>query len=106
MRKFTNYRNNRKSKAETSAVGEGLKAAAAALAAAQGASMFHVLLTALYVYFSSATGHHDIVGGVPILNRSSARFKRMVGLFTDITPARLQLTPETSGADAIGAIHD
>jgi len=72
----------------------------------RGARREHVppLLTALYVYFSGATGHHDIVVGVPILNRSSARFKRMVGLFTDITPALLQLTPETSGADAIKAI--
>jgi len=67
-------------------------------------STFHVILGALYSYFSKTTGQQDIVIGLPILNRGTANFKQTVGLFTNIIPARFSLNLDLSFVELMQAI--
>ncbi len=67
-------------------------------------STFHVILGALYSYFSKTTGQQDIVIGLPILNRGTADFKQTVGLFTNIIPARFRLSLDLSFVELMQAI--
>ncbi len=66
------------------------------LARANGLSIFHLMLALVYVYFSRLQQQEEIVLGLPILNRSSAAFKRCGGLFTGICPLRLSLPGDAS----------
>jgi len=56
------------------------------LAKQHSATLFHVLLGALTVYFTRITGQDDVVIGLPVLNRSNAQFKQTAGLFTGVSP--------------------
>ncbi|MEN8216499.1 MAG: condensation domain-containing protein, partial [Pseudomonadota bacterium] len=67
-------------------------------------STFHVILGALYCYFSKTTGQKDIVIGLPILNRGTAAFKQTVGLFTNIIPARFNFGFDFSFVELMQAI--
>ncbi len=51
------------------------------------ASMFHVILGALYCYFVRTCHREDLVIGLPTLNRNTAAFKQTVGLFVGVSPA-------------------
>jgi hypothetical protein len=52
---------------------------------------FHLILGVLYTYFIRTSDGEDFVIGLPVLNRKSAAFKRTMGLFTGVTPARFHL---------------
>ncbi|MFL1515347.1 amino acid adenylation domain-containing protein [Pseudomonas prosekii] len=52
------------------------------------ASAFHVLLAALQVYFCRSAQRDEWVVGLPLLNRSNARFKSTLGLFTQVSAVR------------------
>jgi len=56
---------------------------------------YHVLLSALAVYFSRTTQQNGIVIGVPSLNRNGARFKDVLGMFVSLSP--LPLNVDISG---------
>ncbi|TXC81935.1 non-ribosomal peptide synthetase [Luteibaculum oceani] len=60
------------------------------LARAHNQSTFHLFLAALYAYFSKSYQIDDLCMGTPILNRPSKAFKNTVGLFTGISPLRIQ----------------
>ena len=49
---------------------------------------FHLMIGVLYCYFMRTGETEEFVIGLPVLNRNSAAFKRTVGLFTGVTPAR------------------
>jgi len=57
-----------------------------ALAKQHNATLFHLLLGALYVYFTRTTQHKDFAIGLPVLNRANAQFKKTAGLFTCVNP--------------------
>lgn len=59
-------------------------------------SVFHVFIGALYLYFSRIQNTPDLVIGLPILNRSKATFKKTIGLFTGMSPLRMDYDPEIS----------
>ncbi len=59
----------------------------------QRVSVFHYFLAVLYVYFSKFYQKKDWVIGLPILNRSSFKHKRTIGMFTGNIPLRLD-TPD------------
>jgi amino acid adenylation domain-containing protein/non-ribosomal peptide synthase protein (TIGR01720 family) len=67
-------------------------------------SPFHVILGALYCYFSKTTGQKDLVIGLPILNRGSGAFKQTVGLFTNLIPARFDFGLDSSFVELMQAI--
>ncbi|WP_411379766.1 amino acid adenylation domain-containing protein [Pseudomonas sp. MPB26] len=69
-----------------------------------GASAFHVLLAALHVYFSRTAQRDEWVVGLPILNRSGARFKTTLGLFAQVSAVRLGFAQELPFAHLVRAI--
>ena len=70
------------------------------------ASVFHVLLAALYVYFTRTGERDEWVVGLPILNRSNARFRSTLGLFTQVSAVRLAFGRELTFAELVAAIRD
>ncbi|OLF53510.1 non-ribosomal peptide synthetase [Pseudomonas chlororaphis] len=70
------------------------------------ASAFHVLLAALYVYFSRTEQRDDWVVGLPLLNRSNARFKNTLGLFAQVSAVRLRFSQQLSFGELVRAIRD
>ncbi|HGM5550334.1 TPA: amino acid adenylation domain-containing protein [Pseudomonas putida] len=76
------------------------------VARAFGASAFHVLLAALHVYFSRTEQRDEWVVGLPILNRSGARFKSTLGLFAQVSAVRMGFGRQCTFAELITAIRD
>jgi len=60
------------------------------------ATTLHTILAALNLYFARKHQNNDVVIGLPVLNRSSAKFKKTVGLFMGISALRMQLNMEDS----------
>lgn len=52
---------------------------------------YHVLLSALALYFSRTTQQNEIVIGIPSLNRNGARFKDVLGMFVSLSPLTLDV---------------
>ena len=71
-----------------------------------GGSAFHVLLAALHVYFSRTAQRDEWVAGLPILNRSGARFKNTLGLFTQVSAMRMGFGRTLSFAALVKAIGE
>ncbi len=76
------------------------------LAKTYQASPFHVLLAALYVYFTRTTQRDEWVVGLPILNRPNAGFKSTLGLFTQVSAVRLRFSNDLSFGELIRAVRD
>jgi len=69
-------------------------------------SAFHVLLAAMHVYFTRTAQRQDWVVGLPILNRSNARFRSTVGLFTQVSAVRLQFDEQLSFSALVRGVRD
>lgn len=69
-------------------------------------STFHLLFSLLYVYFGRKHQNDDFVIGLPVLNRSTADFKRTVGLFMGVSPLRIKLDYENTLQELIVAIKN
>jgi amino acid adenylation domain-containing protein len=69
-----------------------------------GATIFHVMVGALYSYFANVNGRADVVIGLPILNRATRSMKDTVGLFAGVSPARFRLGDDLTFAELIAAI--
>ncbi|PRA25946.1 non-ribosomal peptide synthetase [Pseudomonas poae] len=70
------------------------------------ASAFHVLLAAMYVYFTRTAQRSDWVVGLPILNRSNAGFRATVGLFTQVSAVRLQFDEQLPFSALVRGVRD
>ena len=70
------------------------------------ASAFHVLLAALYVYFTRSAQRQEWVVGLPILNRSNARLRSTVGLFTQVSAVRLQFDQQLPFSAVVRGVRD
>ncbi|UII69574.1 amino acid adenylation domain-containing protein [Pseudomonas sp. HN11] len=70
------------------------------------ASAFHVLLAALYVYFTRTAQRQEWVVGLPILNRSNAHFRATVGLFTQVSAVRLQFDEQLPFCEVVRGVRD
>ncbi|MDL2232121.1 amino acid adenylation domain-containing protein [Ruminococcaceae bacterium OttesenSCG-928-L11] len=68
-------------------------------AALSGASVFSIFIGAFVMYLYRATGKQDIVLGVPVLNRNSAKAKAAIGMFISTIPFRIQVDGEESYSD-------
>ncbi|WP_226488293.1 non-ribosomal peptide synthetase [Pseudomonas sp. B20] len=53
------------------------------------ASAFHVLLAVLHVYFARTAQRDEWIVGLPLLNRSGARFKATLGHFAQVSAVRM-----------------
>lgn len=54
-------------------------------------SIFALFLCALSIYINRITAKDDIVIGTPVLNRSNAREKNMLGMFISTVPIRIRI---------------
>ncbi len=63
-----------------------------ALAKAQGATLYVVMLAAFQAMLHYLTGQDDLVVGSPVVGRSRAEFEEIVGLFTNPVFLRLNLS--------------
>ncbi|MGH8406883.1 MAG: condensation domain-containing protein, partial [Pseudomonas sp.] len=70
------------------------------------ASAFHVLLAAMYLYFSRTGQRQEWVVGLPILNRSNARFRSTLGLFTQVSAVRLQFSDDLPFSALVRGVRD
>ena len=70
------------------------------------ASAFHVLLAAMYVYFTRTSQREEWVVGLPILNRSNALFRATVGMFTQVSAVRFQFSESLSFSALVRGIRD
>ncbi|MGA9702399.1 condensation domain-containing protein, partial [Pseudomonas sp.] len=70
------------------------------------ASAFHVLLAAMYVYFTRTHQRDEWVVGVPILNRSNAAFRATVGSFAQVSAVRLQFSEQLPFGALVRGIRD
>ncbi|WP_160716902.1 non-ribosomal peptide synthetase [Chitinophaga solisilvae] len=74
------------------------------LATDNKASVFHVLLGLLYVYFTRAFQADELVIGLPVHNRTNARFKKVLGLFVSTTPARFSFGTDLTFTELLHSI--
>ncbi|OIN53910.1 non-ribosomal peptide synthetase [Pseudomonas costantinii] len=70
------------------------------------ASAFHVLLAAMYVYFTRTSQRDEWVVGLPILNRSNAHFRSTVGLFTQVSAVRFQFSESLPFSALVRGVRD
>ncbi|WP_248749120.1 non-ribosomal peptide synthetase [Pseudomonas sp. MWU15-20650] len=70
------------------------------------ASAFHVLLAAMYVYFTRTSQRDEWVVGLPILNRSNARFRSTVGLFAQVSAVRFQFSEQLPFSALVRGVRD
>jgi non-ribosomal peptide synthetase component F len=75
------------------------------LAKQHNATLFHLLLGALYVYFTRTAGRDDFAIGLPVLNRANAQFKKTAGLFTGVSPALFNFGFDISFAELMQQIN-
>ncbi|PIF30211.1 amino acid adenylation domain-containing protein [Flavobacterium sp. 9] len=66
-----------------------------------GATTFHVILGALYLYFGRKHQNKDFAIGLPVLNRGKSIFKKTVGLFMGVSPLRIQFDFEDNFGDLV-----
>lgn len=74
-------------------------------AAEHGATIFHLLLGALYVYFARIYQRDELTFGLPVLNRSNAKFKATAGLFVSLTPARFHFCADIRFDELLREMH-
>ncbi|MBK5418650.1 amino acid adenylation domain-containing protein [Pseudomonas sp. TH31] len=58
--------------------------------------MAHVLISVVGTYFCRTVGVDEIVIGMPVHNRTTARAKTTVGMFSSVSPIRLPVDPQAS----------
>lgn len=61
-----------------------------------GCTVFHFILGVLSVYFSRVCHKEDVVIGVPLLNRGKAKYKQILGLFTNVIPLKIHVEKNIS----------
>ncbi|REC61333.1 non-ribosomal peptide synthetase [Chryseobacterium pennae] len=67
-------------------------------------STFHIILAILYTYFGKISQNESISIGLPVLNRSGAKFKKTVGLFMGINPLLLSIDKEETFIELVEKI--
>ncbi|MDR8368245.1 amino acid adenylation domain-containing protein, partial [Pseudomonas sp. JL3] len=59
-------------------------------------SVAHVLISVVGTYFCRTVGVDEIVIGMPVHNRTTARAKATAGMFSSVSPIRLPVDPQAS----------
>ncbi|MDN3222037.1 non-ribosomal peptide synthetase [Pseudomonas nunensis] len=76
----------------------------AQFASGHGMSLAHVLMTVLATYFCRTEGVDEIVIGMPVHNRTTARQKATVGMFSSLSPILLEVDPQASLLDLMQVV--
>lgn len=64
-----------------------------------GTSVYIFFMTVLFTYMYRMTGEKDMVIGTPVLNRSSSRQKKTIGMFVSTMPFRVNIDDELTFAE-------
>ena len=72
-----------------------------ALARAQGATMFVVLLAGFQALLSRFSRQSDLVVGAPVSGRDSLETQQLIGFLANTLPLRVTIEPETTFADLV-----
>ncbi|AMP97965.1 amino acid adenylation protein [Pedobacter cryoconitis] len=67
-------------------------------------STFHIILAILYTYLAKKSQNNHVSIGLPVLNRSGAKFKKTVGLFMSVNPLLLSIDEEETFIDLVEKI--
>ncbi|WP_404944340.1 amino acid adenylation domain-containing protein [Pseudomonas syringae] len=70
------------------------------------ASAFHVLLAVLHVYFTRTAQRDEWIVGLPLLNRSGARFKATLGHFAQVSAVRMAFDDGLDFAALVVEVRD
>jgi hypothetical protein len=84
---------------------DGLSRRLKALAKAQGATLYMVLLAAFQVILHYHTGQQDLLVGSPMLGRSRAEFEGIVGLFTNPVILRADCSGNPAFEEFLGQVR-
>ena len=69
-------------------------------------STFHIILAILYAYLGKKS-HNELVSiGLPVLNRSGAKFKKTVGLFMGVNPLLISIDEENTFVELVEKIKN
>ncbi|MCI3945658.1 non-ribosomal peptide synthetase [Pseudomonas syringae] len=85
---------------------EALHARMKQFAETHNASAFHVLLAVLHVYFARTTQREEWVVGLPLLNRTGARFKATLGHFAQVSAVRMAFADGLDFAALVVEVRD
>lgn len=55
------------------------------------ATTFHLLLAIIYIYFSRITRNNNLCIGIPVLNRTKSKFKKIIGMCLSYIPIRIHM---------------
>ncbi|MCF5741321.1 amino acid adenylation domain-containing protein, partial [Pseudomonas syringae] len=67
-------------------------------------SMAHLLVSVIGTYFCRTVGVDEIVVGMPVHNRTTARQKITVGMFSSVSPIRLAFDPQGSLVELMNTV--
>ncbi|ALP39316.1 non-ribosomal peptide synthetase (plasmid) [Paenibacillus sp. IHB B 3084] len=70
----------------------------------EGCSSFHYFLGILFLYFSKICNRNEMVIGVPVFNRSKAKYKQTMGHFANVLPLRISPEKDISFKELIKSI--
>ncbi|WP_271223709.1 amino acid adenylation domain-containing protein, partial [Streptosporangium carneum] len=87
-------------------LGGDLAARVRALAKAEGATPFMVLLAAFYLTLRDRTGQDDLVVVTPVADRDRAEWEGLIGYFVNLVPLRLKVRPEWSFRELLRRVRD
>ncbi len=77
-----------------------------ALAQAEGATLFMVLLAGVSALLSRYSGSDDVVVGSPIAARTRPELEGVIGLFANTLPMRTDLSGDPSFRELLGRVRD
>ncbi|CAA7196353.1 non-ribosomal peptide synthetase [Chryseobacterium potabilaquae] len=78
----------------------------AKLALETKSSTFHIILAILYAYFGKKSQNELVSIGLPVLNRSGAKFKKTVGLFMGVNPLLISIDEENTFVELVEKIKN
>nr|UXB95008.1 non ribosomal peptide synthetase [Pseudomonas syringae] len=81
-----------------------LYSALAKFASERSLSMAHLLVSVIGTYFCRTLGVDEIVVGMPVHNRTTARQKITVGMFSSVSPIHLAFDPQGSLVDLMNTV--
>ncbi|MEI3790603.1 MULTISPECIES: amino acid adenylation domain-containing protein [unclassified Chryseobacterium] len=69
-------------------------------------STFHIVLAILYAYLGKKSQNELVSIGLPVLNRSGAKFKKTVGLFMGVNPLLISIDEENTFFELVEKIKN
>ncbi|MEV7014145.1 amino acid adenylation domain-containing protein, partial [Streptosporangium sp. NPDC051022] len=77
-----------------------------ALAKAEGATPFMVLLAAFCLMLRGRTGQDDLVVATPVADRNRAEWEGLIGYFVNLVPLRVRTRPEWGFRELLARVRD